>query len=221
MPSLTLIWTALPAGIRFMNNTWHARISIALSPRLNVPPGSELPLSSFPEFADWPRTLRMGSPEGISFRLQVRDGPRDLTETTLCPLASGTEESRPDSDAWRNIFSEKTIVRPFNLPDSVLKASPVRTYPAREVIGSVRKAYGEMLSYELRQTSRPPALSEFMLRPDSRKTGPGQIAIKKFLSLHYRRRLVIQEFEPFPPVDSGSVPLADRSRLISAHAIPI
>ena len=188
MPSMTLIWTALPAGIRLQYNAWRARISFAFSPRLNVPPGSELPLSSFLEFADWPRTLRSGSPDGISFLLQVRDGARGLAETTLRPLATATEENRPDSDAWRNIFSEKTIVRPFELPDSVLNATRVRTYPAREVIGSVRKAYGDMLAYELGQISTPPVLSKFTLKPDLRKTNDGKNAIKEFLQFHRRGR---------------------------------
>ena len=186
MAPMTLIWTALPAGIRLKGNTWRARISIALAPRLEVSQGSELPLSSFPEFADWPRTLRNGSSEGIGFLLQVRDGTRDLTETTLRPLATGKAEDSPDSDAWRNIFSEKTIVRPFELPDSVHKETRLQTYPAGEVIASVRKAYGDMLSYELLQTSEPPALSEFTLKPDSRKTSQGQIAIRKFLKFHHQ-----------------------------------
>jgi hypothetical protein len=52
-------------------------------------------------------------------------------------------------------------------------------------------------------------------------TGQVRIADRQFLSLRWRRRLVIQEFEPF---DSGSrpeLPLADRSRLIFAHTVPI
>lgn len=52
-------------------------------------------------------------------------------------------------------------------------------------------------------------------------TGRLRLEDRKFLSHYYRRRLVIQEFEPFTRVDRDGVAPADRSRLISAHAVPI
>jgi hypothetical protein len=52
-------------------------------------------------------------------------------------------------------------------------------------------------------------------------TGQVRIDDREFLSARWRRRLVIQEFEPFDQTGSPDVPLADRSRLISAHAVPI
>ena len=61
MPSKTLIWTALPAGIRRRKDDWYARISVFLTPRLEVPSGVELSLAAFPEFIDWPATLRRAS----------------------------------------------------------------------------------------------------------------------------------------------------------------
>jgi hypothetical protein len=52
-------------------------------------------------------------------------------------------------------------------------------------------------------------------------TGQVRIADPDFLSSHWRRRLVIQEFEPFDHDGPPDVPLADHSRLVSAHAVPL
>jgi hypothetical protein len=51
----------------------------------------------------------------------------------------------------------------------------------------------------------------------------GQVRIEDaaFLSPRWRRRLVIREFEPFDQTGATNGPLADRSRLISAHTVPI
>lgn len=51
----------------------------------------------------------------------------------------------------------------------------------------------------------------------------GQVRIEDpgFLSPRWRRRLVIREFEPFDQTGSHNGPLADRSRLISAHMVSI
>ena len=52
-------------------------------------------------------------------------------------------------------------------------------------------------------------------------TGLVRIDRPGFLSSRWRRRLVIMEFEPFHQTGSHDSPLADRARLISAHAVPI
>jgi hypothetical protein len=52
-------------------------------------------------------------------------------------------------------------------------------------------------------------------------TGRVRIDDRKFLSARWRRRLVIQEFELFGQTGSPDVPLAERSRLISAHTVKI
>ncbi len=51
----------------------------------------------------------------------------------------------------------------------------------------------------------------------------GQLRIDdpQYLSGLYRRRIVVQEFEPFESAGAPDVPLQDRSRLVSAHAVPI
>ena len=72
-----------------------------------------------------------------------------------------------------------------------------------------------------------PAGEPVTLRPASveawRYHWTGQVRIQDpdFISSHWRRRLVIQEFEPFDYIGPQDVPLADRSRLISAHAVPL
>jgi hypothetical protein len=51
----------------------------------------------------------------------------------------------------------------------------------------------------------------------------GRVAIDDadLLTRHWRRRLVIQEFEPFASAAGDDLPLADRSRLVYAQAVPL
>ncbi len=51
----------------------------------------------------------------------------------------------------------------------------------------------------------------------------GQLSVEdpQYLSGLYRRRIVVQEFEPFESAGAPEAPLQDRSRLVSAHAVPI
>lgn len=52
-------------------------------------------------------------------------------------------------------------------------------------------------------------------------SGLVEIEDEELLSTHWRRRLVIEEFEPFEVSGAERIPLADRSRLITAHTVHI
>ena len=79
---MTLMWTALPAGMRRgANGEWLARVSVFLSPRLEVT-GDDAPLSAFPEFIDWPKTLRELGTDGIEFLVHMHDGEGVVASVT-------------------------------------------------------------------------------------------------------------------------------------------
>lgn len=188
----TLIWTTLPVGIRRGEVDWRARISVFVTPRLEVPQGAELALSAFPEFVDWPATLRGSSSEGIGFVVQVSDGQQFVAETATRPLAAGAPEDAPDSNAWRSIFDEATTVRAFDAPDEMLMtAAPVQSYPAGEVLALIRGVYGDALAHELGVAAEPPTLSAFELKNGPLRTpAPGRSdggdALEQFARFHRR-----------------------------------
>ena len=96
-------------------------------------------------------------------------------------------------------------------------------------ITSVVQAHLEVVERALPEKTAlwRPVGEPVILRPSSveawRYHWTGQVHIENpdFLSSRWRRRLVIQEFEPFDPDAPQGVPLADRSRLVSAHAVPL
>jgi len=142
---------------------------------------------SYPEFVDWPATLRTSSSGGIGFVVQVSDGRQVIAETTLRPLAAGTTANAPDSNAWRGIFAEATTVRAFDAPDEkLMTAPPVQTYPAGQVLSLVRSAYCDTLAYELGVAAGPPTLAAFAVQraPLSAPAGgrsDGDAAVEQFV----------------------------------------
>lgn len=189
MASTTLLWTTLPAGIRRSEGRWRARLSIFVTPRLEVPQGKELTLSAFSEFVDWPATLRAGSPEGIGFIVQVSDGQQVFAETTARPLATGAPDAAPDSIAWRSLFPEATTVRALEAPEEVrMTAAPaLQSYPAGKIVASIRDAYCDALAHELGVDPQPPRLSAFktgsLSAPASGRPGTGD-PLEQFLRFH-------------------------------------
>jgi hypothetical protein len=183
---MTLVWTTLPAGIRLTGGRWLARISIFVTPRLEVQQGKELMLSAFPEFVDWPATLYAGSPEGIGFKVQVSDGERVLFETTVRPLAAGAYTDAPDSAAWRSIFPGSTIVRALEeIGQMRMAAAPApQSYPAGKIVASIRSIYGDALAHELGVDPEPPTLSAF--KTDPLLTSDGDDPLKQFMRFHRR-----------------------------------
>ena len=113
---MTLMWTALPAGMRRGGNgEWLARVSVFLSPRLEVT-GDDAPLSAFPEFVDWPKTLRELGTDGIEFLVQMHDGESVVASVTARPAVVADVDAAPDSQAWRSIFDETVRVAAFDAP---------------------------------------------------------------------------------------------------------
>lgn len=185
MTSMTLIWTTLPAGIRRVDGDWQARISVFLTPRLEVPDGGDLTLSAFPAFVDWPATLRAMASDGIGFHVQVCTGEKIVADTTRHPLSGSSLQHMPDSAAWRGIFSESMPVRAFEGPKTMLTAAPVQSYPADKVIDRIRRTYAEALAHDLGRTA-PPSLSAFTVgdgRQDAGRSAADD-PLQRFVRFH-------------------------------------
>jgi hypothetical protein len=51
--------------------------------------------------------------------------------------------------------------------------------------------------------------------------GRVEVADTDLLTRHWRRRLVIREFEPFASAAGDDLPVAERSRLVYAQTVPL
>ena len=122
MISQRLIWTALPNG----RGGGFLTLSVMLSPRLFTDQsGATPPLSSFPDFVDWPSTLA-----SIHFSVQLGGGsPHPATIVTPGALA-------PSSSRWTALFAPTAFVRPFAYQSYA--GRKVRSYPAARVRNFLR-----------------------------------------------------------------------------------
>jgi hypothetical protein len=181
MTSQTLLWTTLPAGIRRIDGEWRARISVFLTPRLDVPPDGDQTLEAFPAFVDWPATLRASSPEGPGFTVQVSDGRSLVAENTVRLPSADHSEDGPESVAWRSIFPTATPVRAFAKPEGVQGKTGMRlqTYPAGGVIEEIRNAYNGALAHQL-GLAKPPSLAAFAVKQGALKGTASTTPLKQF-----------------------------------------
>jgi hypothetical protein len=111
MPSQTIIWTALPHGIREDGSTVVRRLSVFVSPRLFTDDAGPAPLdaANFPDFAKWPAR----NPLDIEFGVWLRTGPGDSERqiATVKPVSSNLW-----TDGWNALF-EDVVVRSFQMDD--------------------------------------------------------------------------------------------------------
>jgi len=201
MTSQTLLWTALPAGIRRIDGAWRARISVFLTPRLDVPSGGDQTLADFPAFVDWPATLRGSSPQGAAFTVQVSDGRSLLTENTVRPPSAAHSDDAPDSAAWRRLFPKATLVRAFAKPEDVRGKTGMRlqTYPAGALLEEIRKAYNGALGHQLGRLARPPSLAAFAVKQGVRKGTVSATPLKQFLQFTRQGEAAGRRYRSGPP----------------------
>lgn len=187
MGAMTLIWTALPAGMRRGGeDEWLARISVFLSPRLQVN-GDEAPLSAFPEFVDWPKTLGDLETAGIEFLVHMHNGEGVAASVPARPAAVFEDNVTPDSRAWRGIFDETVRVTPFDAPDDTgLRGFAVQSYDARSVVEEIRDVYASALGFALGAADAGPNLGAFDI-PATRLEAPttdDRNPIEEFVRFH-------------------------------------
>ncbi len=195
---MTLMWTALPAGMRRVENgEWLARVSVFLSPRLEVT-GDDAPLSAFPEFVDWPKTLRELGTDGIEFLVQMHDGESVVAPVAAKPAVMSDLDAAPDSQAWRGIFDETVRVAAFDAPsDRRNEGFMVESYDARGVVLAIRDVYAQALATELGIATEAPKLGAFDI-PATRLEAPAP-----------DDRNPIEEFARFHRLPESVLPLAE------------
>ena len=215
MGAMTLMWTALPAGIRRSGDEeWRARVSVFLSPRLEVT-GGDLPLSAFPEFVDWPKTLRELGTDGIEFLVQIHDGESVVASVTARPAAMPDVDTAPDSQAWRAIFDETARVTPFNPPDDKGNEDfSVQSYDARGVAQAIRDVYVQALTKELGITAEAPSLGAFDL-PATRIEAPATANDRNPIEEFARFHRLPENSQPFAK-DSGPEACPDFHQIVAA-----
>jgi hypothetical protein len=132
MAKQALLWTALPNG--YSDDGKSLRVSVLLSPRLD-PQADPQQLSSFPDFVDWPQTLRDAKFEIHFGANAVSIAGNDTTSTSRVDTGHGG----PDTDAWKALFPDTTFVRGFGFQD--LSSNKVLSFPAANIDALVRNLY--------------------------------------------------------------------------------
>ena len=141
MTTQTITWTALPRGVA---EDGRLRLSVHVAPRL-IPDGPDAPLSTFPDFVDWPnRDIQFDVSFGGVPAAQVDPDPAAPT---------------PDPAAWQAILGD-TMVEGHEFPDH--EGEIVESYPAINVASWVK---GQWLKFA--KTSPTAFPTRAALRADS------------------------------------------------------
>ncbi len=122
MARQSLMWTALPNG--YSADGTSLRVSVLLSPRLEPQAQPNALSSFFPDWEDWPATLRTAT-----FTMAMSSGGSvsiPLTQTTGPNRVDITNSAAPESAVWKALFSGSLFVRPYEFQD--LSANPVLSY---------------------------------------------------------------------------------------------
>ncbi len=139
--SQLLVWTALPAG-RSSRHGGTLTLSVFLAPQLTatVPPGhSFAPLSLFPDFVDWPRSISTAPDGPITFTVTF-DGPHGLITVPASDVTDADLDVSA-SAAWKAIFDPATTqVEPFTFQDYSTRT--VHSFPVNQIANFVSSIYG-------------------------------------------------------------------------------
>ena len=122
MSTQTILWTCLPNGIDKSVTPNVLNLSIIISPRLSG--GATKTLSDYPQFVDWPATLKaMG-------KLNIKIGSAAAISVNL-PLFN--------SALWKAIFPPSTFVRPYVFEDQT--PNYVFSYPVSNIANTLKGVY--------------------------------------------------------------------------------
>ena len=109
-----------------MQGRW--RVSIVVSPRLTPEAADEQQLASFPEWLDWPATLREHEVRARDRRHDGAADPHRASRTSRPTAWSGSACSQPTLPVAGFVFKDMSQVN-------------LRSFPVRNVLGFVRKHY--------------------------------------------------------------------------------
>ncbi len=159
-----LLWTCLPNGLHrdSSDDPWQVHFSVFLTPRLSGGADSDV-LASYSDFLDWPRNFHSkASP--LPFEVQLHDGSQVVHTLQLSSVA----DIEADSLAWQSIFPRSTRVTAFTPPPTKARqGAQVQSYPASELLNSIRSVYSSTLARQLGVRSAGPSLASFNLPANS------------------------------------------------------
>ncbi len=132
MAKQSLIWTALPNG--YTADSKSLRLSIFLSPRLN-PESDPTRLDTFPEWVDWPTTLRHA-------RFKIHCNGATVTVAGDGSGSKNVVDTRlgvADSATWAALFTPALFVRPYQFQD--LSNKSITSFDATAMANLVQVLY--------------------------------------------------------------------------------
>jgi hypothetical protein len=151
------LWTALPNGIA--GGT--ARLSVFVTPKLLGDPAKTATLNDYKAILNWPETVK-----NLRFKVSAAITGRTPTEVTVQP--SGGEEFSPDSDLWKAVFSDSTLVEPVALDahpaDAAARRGAVTVYyrsaPLQALIEETYAVQSRLALQDLEGEPRRPVLTD-------------------------------------------------------------
>lgn len=124
----TILWTALPDGSDGPRASGtKLKLSVFIAPRLWNSDASvtEMQLSSFTDFLDWPARVN-----AATFQVAFEGGPT---------LGASRVSAPPRSDLWQALFKNNTLVRPFVFED--LTGREILSFPAALIHDVIKDVY--------------------------------------------------------------------------------
>ncbi len=160
MAKQTVMWTALPNGVRSeRGGSQKLRLSAFMSPRLesNVTP---LWLASFPDFTSEDPAVNWASTvNAMSFRVEFRTKTR---ATISVPAAATRRTSLAQPDLWSRLFSPETPVKGYVKKD--LSKVSVNSFAVKESAAALRDHISAIASQPA-QVSRIPRPEDLISPP--------------------------------------------------------
>ncbi|MFO0887940.1 MAG: hypothetical protein U0790_02215 [Isosphaeraceae bacterium] len=136
MARQTLMWTTLPNGLT--EDRRSLRVSVFLSPRLHAEGDPPELASFFPDWEDWPATLRRAT-----FKVSYGGSSVAVPATQrVGPSFVDTSVGEADSTVWKSLFHRGLLVRGYEFKD--FSGTPVVSYDTVAVAGRVQDLYSKL-----------------------------------------------------------------------------
>jgi hypothetical protein len=144
-----LLWTVIPTGL---DQDGHARVAVHLAIRLGAPPiNKPTVLGSYPDFADWPTSIRKGQ---LRFELEFRE----LNNENVLQVVRTEVLSTSSSELWRHLFPPDSPVTSCK-PGSAKEADPrtqrtYESYSMRKIAAETENLYVNLAAQSLQSLRR-------------------------------------------------------------------
>ncbi|MGO9558187.1 MAG: hypothetical protein ACLPQS_06485 [Acidimicrobiales bacterium] len=135
-----ILWTALPNGY---TDGGDLALSVFVSPQLSavISGGGKPNLTLFPDFVNWPGTLRGSFDVDISFDVVFGHAGGGTSAPVAASFAAGS--TTLDGAAWESVFSPTaTGVTPYQYKD--MSTLPLKSFSAGTIASNVQDLYGQL-----------------------------------------------------------------------------